>query len=679
MATSSLVLKDVEDQLTCPICLSLFEEPKVLTCHHVFCANCLIKCTVKNGQGQSMVRCSACRAETPVPTGGVRKLEVAFSVNKLFDTHAKLLTTVTCSKEYTHDSKKCKMHPQRERELWCATCSILICFQCSLEEEVHHNHKYYLASKLSQQAKCELQSSLDSLMQQHAGFNVALKDLDDHVEKLYKKKDIAEREIHEAAASIRKEISTREMDAVGKLYAMVDERVVKVSLYRDKLELRSSQFQDCIKQFQSKLERDDPCELVGIKSELCEKASGLCQSLQPEAFLTLDETGEPEFYVDQSEIKQTFQKKFFVYTCDVCPSNCQAAGEGLSSALVGEKNSFLFRAFTSSGDPCKNPVQGLCCRLMSDLMGDSIDLTKMEQSTTSFVFSYIPTHKGWHTLRIELKGKHIAGSPFRVAVLSKGWKYLKLHHCIKTAPHPEAMVVSNARVITSSPSSLTVTTGNRENEINLFKGSKISILALRRGCTFFAVDSQSMNYVLELDISTGKKRDIMRFPQEIADIAFSCIYNSLFVLLNGPNVGRPGYVEIASLNANPEKSVSFGSAGHGRGQLNSPKAIAVDEESNRVFIADTYNNRIQVFSCKGKYLNKFGAKGWDTFCKPAVLTVAWEKLFVGETNTVYVFDINGFHLCSVEHQSIGRIVSLAVDECGILYICDHKNSQVLLF
>lgn len=32
---------DIDDLLQCPICLEIFDQPKVLDCQHTFCSNCL--------------------------------------------------------------------------------------------------------------------------------------------------------------------------------------------------------------------------------------------------------------------------------------------------------------------------------------------------------------------------------------------------------------------------------------------------------------------------------------------------------------------------------------------------------------------------------------------------------------------------------------------------------------
>ena len=46
----------------------------------------------------------------------------------------------------------------------------------------------------------------------------------------------------------------------------------------------------------------------------------------------------------------------------------------------------------------------------------------------------------------------------------------------------------------------------------------------------------------------------------------------------------------------------------GNGTLNQPAGIAIDQEGN-VYVADTANNRIQVFSSNGTFISKWGGYG----------------------------------------------------------------------
>lgn len=54
---------------------------------------------------------------------------------------------------------------------------------------------------------------------------------------------------------------------------------------------------------------------------------------------------------------------------------------------------------------------------------------------------------------------------------------------------------------------------------------------------------------------------------------------------------------------------SFGSEGSDEGQFKFPRGVAVDEQGY-IVVADSGNNRIQIFSPEGNFLKSFG--GWGS-------------------------------------------------------------------
>jgi len=54
---------------------------------------------------------------------------------------------------------------------------------------------------------------------------------------------------------------------------------------------------------------------------------------------------------------------------------------------------------------------------------------------------------------------------------------------------------------------------------------------------------------------------------------------------------------------------NFGRFGREEGQFSSPQGIAVDSSSGNVYVADTGNHRIQVFSSDGTFLSRLGGYG----------------------------------------------------------------------
>ncbi len=386
MAATSSALKDVEEQLTCPICLSLFEHPKVLRCHHVFCRDCLRKCIITDEECLSFVRCSACRQKTQLPEGGVENLEAAFNVNKLFDTRDMLVKAE--ASELTTKKKMCKLHPDRLRELWCETCSALICFQCSLKGETHCNHHFYLAKKLVSQMKQETAASCSTLKQHQLRYETILKELDTHMENLYATRETQKLEIQKIANSLRETITFTEASVIRNLFCIMEEKVTKLSIYRDKLKAMIGEFRFCIQKLQTSLELSEPCKLIGVNGRLSEEVSKLSGSNLENAFLALHKSDKVELFSDMDVIKQVLQDNFFVYVPDVCNSGIQVSGKGLGCATVENMNCFRVEALLPSGKPCKYLIQGLQCKLQSDITNQEVPLVMAKESDASYLFSY---------------------------------------------------------------------------------------------------------------------------------------------------------------------------------------------------------------------------------------------------------------------------------------------------
>lgn len=71
------------------------------------------------------------------------------------------------------------------------------------------------------------------------------------------------------------------------------------------------------------------------------------------------------------------------------------------------------------------------------------------------------------------------------------------------------------------------------------------------------------------------------------------------------------------------------------GSLNEPEGIAVSKDGSRIFVADSDNNRVQMFDSTGTFIQAFGENGHESgfFAKPTgILLDQEERLFVTDQN-----------------------------------------------
>ena len=71
-----------------------------------------------------------------------------------------------------------------------------------------------------------------------------------------------------------------------------------------------------------------------------------------------------------------------------------------------------------------------------------------------------------------------------------------------------------------------------------------------------------------------------------------------------------GHNRIAKFSPDGEVLAVWGTAGNGDGQFNDPTSVAVDPATNKVYVADPINKRIQVFDENGKFLTKWSVPEW---------------------------------------------------------------------
>ena len=80
--------------------------------------------------------------------------------------------------------------------------------------------------------------------------------------------------------------------------------------------------------------------------------------------------------------------------------------------------------------------------------------------------------------------------------------------------------------------------------------------------------------------------------------------------------------------------------------LNRPTAVAVDNSANEVYVADRENNRIQIFTPDGEFLDI-----WPGFERPT-------KLYVGSDNVMYVAELEDrVSIVDLEGNVLGRFGS----------------------
>jgi ABC-type Fe3+ transport system permease subunit/DNA-binding beta-propeller fold protein YncE len=171
----------------------------------------------------------------------------------------------------------------------------------------------------------------------------------------------------------------------------------------------------------------------------------------------------------------------------------------------------------------------------------------------------------------------------------------------------------------------------------------------------------------------------LQFPRAVAVNSRGEIYVSEYGLVE--RIQRFGHHGTNFIQA-------FGSPGTAPGQLNRAEGLGIDA-NDRVFVADSCNHRIQIFSRDGQFLSVFGRAGSAAgeLSYPYDVRIDAEgNRFVCEfgNSRVQIFDAQGRTIeilggAGAEPGQMNNPWAIALDSRGNLYVADSANHRVQKF
>ena len=127
------------------------------------------------------------------------------------------------------------------------------------------------------------------------------------------------------------------------------------------------------------------------------------------------------------------------------------------------------------------------------------------------------------------------------------------------------------------------------------------------------------------------------------------------------------------------------SSGSGDGQLNDPTSVAVDPTTNKVYVADPRNERIQVLDSNGKFLAKWAVPQWGepvVFEDLAIDSQAG-RLYASSAHmdAVLVFDLNGTRIGTLTRKPPDKLegpsaLALTGRKLYVLNMAGNRVSEI---
>ena len=121
----------------------------------------------------------------------------------------------------------------------------------------------------------------------------------------------------------------------------------------------------------------------------------------------------------------------------------------------------------------------------------------------------------------------------------------------------------------------------------------------------------------------------------------------------------------------------FGTKGKEKGEFNFPNGLTLYRNES-IYIADTHNSRIQIFSTAGKFVAEFGKEQLN---KPYAIALYDKWVFVSDYshNAVFKFQIsNNKFVCQSAKGELVWPFGITVDTNGEVLVADCNNNRIAI-
>ena len=752
-SSSSPGLLKLEEQLTCPVCLDLYTNPKTLPCLHSFCEACIERFPQDKEGETYYLSCPTCRHRTELPGGGAGAFPIAFTLNNLKEIYSLMkkvsdpqqvtcdncttanatgyckdcskffcqkcmdihngwapfanhqvasLDEVTASVSSTSQLLPAKQEPtltcsthDKKLKLFCETCDSVICRDCTVR--THKDHEYDLVSASYTKHCQELEHSLNPVKGKIEALKKILSALAKREGEIRERGEGVLEEIHKMVEEMMNVLRESERKLSEEAKRVTDAKLEVLSGQAKSAQISLSLLEDIEDYVEESVKTGTPQEVLGSKKQMMERMSEVTTQINVEEL----EPKEKADFVLIKDIKSLHHIGDIVtYSCTAL-QQCKVKKIGHFEHLPKEKKvSFSLSMKAPDSSLVSVPVSSVKCSLVPVGKGDEpIDTTVTTTSTHPGVYRIHcnPSTRGTHTAKVQVYDVELED----ISLLIPFNPYLDNItpvHTITELKDPCGVAVSDdGHVIVTEPSGHCVTIlDNEGKKVKSFggKGGSGNVqFSSPRGVAItpdnFILVSDESHRIQKISMdgdciaSVGEKGSGPLQFNDPAGIAIFPITGQVYIADWFNN-------RIQVLNPDLTFSHSFGSEGSANGQFYKTCDIAIDSQG-LVYVTDFINHRIQKFSPDGKFVAQFGSFGsgpGQLNCPYGITidTVGTGLVYVSEygNNRVSVFTSDGVFVSSFgrEGSNIDQFNSpagLSFNKVGLLYVCDADNDQIVVY
>ena len=452
-------------------CNNTYQDPRILSCLHSYCVQCITKLHVEN---TTSIICPTCNHSTTLPDGSVTSLprNIRLSEETKQDT---VLSKVTSSSPLPCDScdenspiayctecdkllckeclsahqklkylrshssftlkeaedmsrdrlmkmlpssyssssiltRTCQHHSDQTLDLYCQQCTIPVCVKCSGIS--HKDHPVHQVSQQIIQNKEEIQQSLEEFQLAQQNLKKVTTAGEEMKEKIKARKIEVDTTIRQAFAKLQQILHQREQELLGKSSEEAMAKDIRLSIQLEGIQHLLDSMSHCHSLASIATSEYNDVELLSIAHTLHKRANDL-QKLYAEISLDLCESPNISVEVNTDTLATMITE--FGCISDTSPSNSTAVITR-NRLAVGAEMKVKVVSRDTRGQEVDHGGEIVSCRL-TPVGKISKECQVTDNSDGTYLVSVTPQNLGQHKLSITIHGQDIQGSPFDLSVV----------------------------------------------------------------------------------------------------------------------------------------------------------------------------------------------------------------------------------------------------------------------
>ena len=692
------LLHNLNEEVSCSVCMSTFTDPKILPCFHTFCLHCLNELQRTSGK-HGEITCPECRRKFQVPGSGYPKdLPANFRMNSLLDVMAiqkcnvagvkcgncektsaqsfycfrccafwcddciaahniirankdhrvlaikdfqdqdiedVLRRPVFCQKEH-HESKKLKF--------FCKDCEVAICNTCVVT--LHEGHVKVPLQDAANERKLRLESLLESQKVKALQKRNVITRLQSECNEIKEQVACVKKSAQNLVDNLMRVIEGKKQEIFKEVEDKAQQSIERLVEQQSDVENELQLIEKSIEKTETFLKRSTNAEIVRFNTLFQEKVSNEAELVDCDR----KDLGHFVFFANKSltakansegvgSLKQIISK--------TKSSNSKAEGEGIIDVTVGLEAQFVLRTRKTDNEQCYEQCDIVTVEIRNnDGRECATEAQVQDNKDGSYNISYFAKEAGACRTSVMINGEHVSGSPFTVQVKPRQY---------------EPVLSFGRKGLSWSSRKFDCPWGVAVNERNEIAVTDCS----NNRVQIFSCNGKFIRSFGKKGVKKGEFKD----PSGIA-----YLNNGNIVVADSSNDRLQIFTERG------EYLAQIGSEEIPDHQFNSPMGLSVDNDGN-IIVADSNNKLIKIFTPSGQFLRKFGG---EYLLVDPFHCIQKDQYFIVSDNgdhCIKVFNTEGDFLYKFGNigKGDGEFVEpycLSVDKAEHLMVCDYANDIV---